>query len=114
MNGIVRKIEGKKLRTSDGREFEKVEFTIDVIANDKGDVRTLKASMSKDYCKKYFGGLNIKSSDLIGQTVGVVTAKRAYEKDGEQKTCQYIKYINILDENGKPVFVKEKETSEVF
>lgn len=105
MKGILKKVELKEFKTEDGRKFKKVIFVCDCI-DDKNEVRTLKGSYSEDFAKKYFAYCNVKTKDLIGKTVGVVCAKKTFEsEDGETRIYNYIKFLNVLDEEGKEIIM---------
>lgn len=113
MKGTLKKIELKEYTTKDNkRSFRKVEFTCDVAVDEKGTIKTLKGSYSEDYAKKYFAYCNVKTKDLIGQSVDCVLSKRAYENDkGEERIVNFIRFLNVLDKEGKPI-IMPKDTQE--
>lgn len=111
MKGILKKVELKEYKKSDGKKFKKVEFIVDVIIKD-GEVRTLKGNYSETFARDYFSQVGTKLKDLVGKEVGVVTAKKNFQgNDGLQHVYEYIKFINVLDEKGSPIIIK-KDTSE--
>ena len=102
--GIVKKIEMLELKTHEGKKFKKVEFVCDV-TDAKGYVKTLKGSYGEEYARRYFKYCEIETKDLIGKKVGVVLAKRSYEKDGEQHIVQFIRFMNVLDKDGNAIIM---------
>ena len=114
MKGIVRKFELKEIKTKDNKKFKKLEFTCDVMLNDKGDIKTLKGDMSEEYARKYFAFCKKTTKDVLGEEVEVNTAKRSYiNSDGEQRIYTYIKYLNLLDEEGKPIIMLKDDAEEI-
>jgi hypothetical protein len=69
--------------------------------------------MSEDYARRYFAFCKTTTAETIGKTVNVVLAKRQYEKDGEKRTIEYVKYLNLLDENGNPIIMVNSDASEI-
>ena len=65
----------------------------------------------EEFAKKYFTYCGIKTKDLIGKEVECVLAKRSYEKDGEARVVNYIKYLNVLDENGNAIYLPKEDTN---
>ena len=114
MKGILREVKLIECKNEAGAKFKLFEFKADVKINDKGDVKTLKGSYGEEFAKKYFTYCGVKTKDLIGKEVEVVVAKRSYEKDGETRVVNYIKYLNVLDSEGKPIYLpKDDEESEL-
>lgn len=114
MIGKLIKIELKTYNTKDGKKFKKVEFTCDVKINDKGDIRTVRGSYSEDFARKYFEFCGVKTKDAIGTEVDVTLAKRTYKADdGDERTISYIKFLNLLDDEGKKI-IMPKEGSEAL
>lgn len=113
MKGILKSIEKKEFKTREGRKFEKVVITCDVMLGNKAnDVRTYNGSLGIDYAKKYFEFAGVKSKELVGKEVGIVLAKRAYQdSEGNNKTYEYIKYINILDAQGNAIVMPSEKTN---
>ena len=110
MRGIVKKFELRTCETKDKKnKFRLLEFVVDVKINDKGDIKTLKGSYGEEYARKYLGYCGVKTKDLIGKEVEVSLAKREYEKEGERRTINYIKYMNVLDENGKAIYMPKDD-----
>lgn len=111
MKAKLIKIEKKELKTKDGKnKFNVIEFTCDVKINDKGDIKTYKGSYGEEFARKYFAYCNVKTKDLIGKTVDVSTAKRSYEYNGETRTVTYIKFLNVLDEDGQVIRMPKEDT----
>lgn len=109
MKGIVKSFKLRNVKTKDNKEFEMLDYICDVVVNEnKGEIKTLKGSMSAEYARKYFAFCNVKTSDLINKEVGVVVAKRKYENaNGEERTINFVKYLNVLDENGDPIIMNK-------
>lgn len=106
MKAILKKIELKTCETKDGKKFKKVEFICDVQVNDKGDVKTVKGSYSEEYARKYFTYCGVKTKEIIGKEVDVTLFKRNYvASDGDTRTITYIKFLNLLDENGNKIYL---------
>lgn len=95
-----------------GKKFDMLDYTVEIV-NDKGDVKTRKGSMSVEYARKYFAYCGVKTSDVVGGTVEVVLAKRRYEIDGEERTTEYVKFLNCVDENGKAIIMRKEEEKEI-
>ena len=115
MNGILKSIKLRKVMLKDGKSFDVIDFVVDVITDEaKQEVKTYKGNMSVEYAKKYFAFAKTTTKDQIGKEVGVVLAKRMYEKDGEQRTVTYIKYLNLLDEDGKAIIMNKKESDDAL
>lgn len=114
MKAKLKKIERKEYKTKDGKQkFSKIEFTCDVQVDAKGTVKTLKGSYSEEFARKYFEYCNVKTKDLIGETVEVVLAKRSYSNEkGEDRTVTFIKFLNVL-KDGKPVIMPKAEGEEL-
>lgn len=115
MKGILKKIELKELKTKDGKKFNKVEFTVDVVTDEKkGYITTLKGNYSEDFAKKYFKYCGVKTKDLIGKEVNVILAKREYENDkGEKRTQTFIRFLNVLDAEGKTIVMPKEDSKEL-
>lgn len=110
MKGIVKKIELKECQTKDKKnKFKVLEFTCDVTINDKGEIKTLRGSWGEEYAKKYLAYLEMKSKELIGKEVDCTIAKRQYEKEGETRTINFIKYMNVIDKDGNPIYLPKEE-----
>lgn len=110
MKGIVKKIELKECQTKDKKnKFRVLEFTCDVTLNDKGEIKTLRGSWGEEYAKKYLAYLGMKSKELIGKEVDCTIAKRQYEKEGETRTINFIKYMNLIDKDGNPIYLPKEE-----
>ena len=108
MKGILKKVELKEFKAQSGAKFKKLCFVCDVI-DDKKEVKTLKGDFSEDFARKYFKYCNVKTKDLIGKEVECVIAKKSFESDGETKTFNYIKFMNVLNEDGKAIIMPKDE-----
>lgn len=109
MKAIIRKVELKHINTEEGKKFDKIEIQCDVFIDDK-NVRSRRASMSVDYAKKYFAHCGLSSADLPGKVCEVILRKRHYtdKNTGEMRMYEEIKYLNMLDENGDPIIMRNK------
>ena len=110
MKAILKKIELKEFKTKKKKKFNKVEFTCDVKVNDKGDIKTYKGSYNEQFARDYFAFCGVKTKDLVGKEVDVALAKREYESNGETKVINYIKFLNVLNEEKQPIFMKKDKT----
>lgn len=117
MKAILRKVEKKsfevKKGNNKGAKFEKIEFTCDVIYGDN-KVRQLQGSYSVDFAREYFTHAKTitgkKMLEYIGDEVEVITEKKVYErKDGGNGVYEYIKFLNVLDEEGKAIKMPKKD-----
>ena len=115
MIGVLRKIEKKEFSTKDGRKFTKIEFVVDVETDEKRRiVKTLKGSYGEDYAKKYFAYCKVKTKDLIGKEVECVVAKRSYDNaEGEKRYVEYIRFMNVLDKEGKAIIMPKEGVTEL-
>ena len=114
MKGILKSIKRKEYKTAKGTKFSKVEFTCDVKVNEDGDVKTLKGSYGEEYARKYFTYCGILTKDLVGKEVEVIVAKKSYEAEGEMRTYQYIKYLNVLDAEGKAIYLPKEDKEDAL
>ena len=118
MEGILKKVELKEYEIKQGKmkgnKFKKFEFTCDVVVDDKGNIKTMKGSYSEDFARKYFEYCNVKTKDLIGKKVQCITAKKKYENDkGEEKTVNFIRFLNVLDNEGNPIIMPKDTQQEM-
>lgn len=110
MKGIVKKIELKECQTKDKKnKFKVLEFTCDITMNDKGEIKTLRGSWGEEYARKYLAYCEMKSKELIGKEVDCTIAKRQYEVEGETRTINFIKYMNIIDKNGDSIYLPKDD-----
>ena len=73
----------------------------------------MTARFGMDYAKKYFNDFcGLKSSQLTGLSCVCTVIKKSYEKDGETRYCNDIKYLNLIDDNGKPIILRDDEEFE--
>ena len=114
MKGILKSIKRKEYKTSKGTKFSKVEFTCDVKVNDNGDVKTMKGSYGEEFARKYFTHCGVLTKDLIGKEVEVTTAKKSFEAEGEMRTYEYIKYLNVLDSEGKAIYLPKENKEDAL
>ena len=107
MKAIIRKVELKKITTTEGKKFDRIEITCDVFVDEK-NVRSRRASMSVDYAKKYFAHCGLSSADLPGKLCEVTLRKRSFtdKTTGELRVMEEIRYLNMLDENGEPIILR--------
>lgn len=113
MKAILKEIKRVECKTKEGKKFSLVEFKCDVKVNDRGEVKTYKGSYGEEFAKKYFTFCGIKTSDLIGKEVDVVLGKREYIKDDETRVITYIKYLNVIGEDGKPIVLPKEGESKL-
>lgn len=113
MKARIKKIMKKDCTTADGKKFSVLDIVCDVVVNDKGEIKVLKASMSMDYAKRYFNYCGISTKDAIGKTVEVVTAKKEFiGNDGSNRIYNYIKFLNFLNEENQPIIMPKKDDSD--
>jgi len=74
-----------------------VEFACDVKKED-GSTELVYGSFSEKYARDYFQHCNVKTKDLVGKEVEV---------------SMEIKYMNVLDADGKPIRMPKKDSSEL-
>lgn len=113
MEGIVKSFKLRNVKTKDNKEFKTLDYVCDVVVNEeKGEIKTLKGSMSAEYARKYFAFCGVKTADLVNKKVNVVISKRKYENsNGEERTVNFIKYLNVLDEEGNPIIISKEENN---
>ena len=110
MKGILKKVELKEFTNkTKGNKFSKVIVSVDC-EKDNGDIITLRGDMSEDYARKYFKYCETTTKDAIGREVEIVTARRKYVADNVERVYTYIKYMNFLDKDGKPIIMKKDES----
>lgn len=118
MLGILKKIELKEYEIKEGKmkgnKFKKLEFTCDVVIDEKGSINTLKGSYSDEFARKYFAYCNVKTKDLIGKNVECVISKKLYVNDkGEERTIKFIRFMNVLDADGNPIIMPKDTQQEI-
>ena len=97
-----------------GKKFKVLDFEVEVLVDEqKGEVKTRKGSMSEDYAKRYFAHCNTTTAEAIGEECEVVLSKRKYEKDGESRTIEFVKFLNLLDEDGKPIIMPKADEEKI-
>lgn len=112
MKATIKKISQKNIKTTTGKQFSKFVIECDVVMNDKGEIRSYRSEMSMEYAKKYFTYCEVGSKDLIGRPCEVTLRKRAYTTaDGEDRTITEIKYLNLLDHEGKPIIMPSENAA---
>lgn len=113
MKGTVKKFEVRECTTRDKKKFKVIDFTVDVLVDEeKRLIKTLKGTMSEEYARKYFAHCGVKTKDLIGANVEVVVSKRQYDNaNGETRTIQFIKYLNVLDIDGNAIILNEHKSN---
>lgn len=114
MKGILKSVELKEFEAKDTKKkFKKLVFKVDVLMNDKDkSVKTYTGSYGEQFARDYFAFCNVKTKDLIGKEVGVVLAKKQMTTaEGETRVIQYVKYLNVLDAEGKEI-VYNKDTKQ--
>ena len=115
MKGILKSIKLRNVKTKDGKDFSVIDYVVDVITDEaKQEVKTYKGNMSVEYAKKYFAFAGTTTKDQIGKEVEVVLSKRIWEKDGEQRTVTFIKYLNLLDEDGEAIIMNKKDSDDAL
>ena len=114
MKGTLKTIKRVECKTSKGTKFNKIEFECDVVMNDKGDVRTFRGSYGEEFARKYFTFCGVKTADLIGKQVECKLAKKEYEYNGERRVSTYIKYLNVLDAEGKAIYLPKENKDEAL
>ena len=86
MKGIVRKISKVTRNKKDGKTFNQIVITVDVIVDEeKKTLKTRSAYLGEQYAKEYAEYCKLSSNDMIGKEVFVVLEKKIYEKDGVEK-----------------------------
>lgn len=117
MKGEIKNIESvtREIKNGErkGQKFSQIVITVDVEVGN-GDIRTLKATMSTDYAVKYFKQCGVSSSDLFGMECDCILARRKFQtEDGEDRYYNYIKYLNLLDEEGKRIILKDDKVEKL-
>lgn len=112
MKGILKKVELREFKTSEGKKFKKFLFEVDCIIKDD-EIKTLKGSYSEEFARKYFEYCGVKTKELIGKEVGVVTAKKTVIKENQRITFTFIKFINVIDEYGNPIYLPRESEGEL-
>lgn len=112
MKAIIKKISQKNIKTQTGKQFSKFVIEADVTVNDNGEIRTYRSEMNMDYAKKYFTFCGVASKDLVGKRCEVTLRKRGYTTaDGQERTVTEIKYLNLLDADGKAIIMPSDQST---
>lgn len=111
MKAIIRQVSMKQVQCKDGRKFDKVAIRCDVV-KEENRVFSRTAEMSVDYAKKYFTHCGLSSADLPGMECEVTLQKRMFkDANGVDRVIESIKYLNMLDEEGKPIILRKEPDS---
>lgn len=111
MKAIIRQVSMKTVNCKDGRTFNKIAIRCDVV-KEEDKVFSRTAEMSVDYAKKYFAHCGLSSSDLPGKVCDVTLQKRMFkDANGNDRVIESIKYLNMLDEDGKPIILRKEADS---
>ena len=114
MIGIIKKFELKQFEKKDGKKFKKLVATIDIKLNERGDIKTVKGSLSEDYARKYFKYCGVTTKDLVGKNVDVTLAKRAYTDDeGNERQVTYAKFINVLNDEVHAIIMPKDDATTI-
>lgn len=115
MKATIKRVSMKTVEVkATGVKFDKVVITCDVHLPDSDRVLTKNAEMSVDWAKKYFGYCGLSSRDLPGMPCEVTMQKRAFtNQDGIDCTVNEIKYLNMLDADGKPIILRKEPEKEM-
>ena len=115
-NGVITNIELKEYSKKDDKKTKFEVFKISVRVNgEKQGLKDLKATFSKEYGLKYFRDFcKLASRDLIGKSCKCTVIKKSFLQEDENDNshevfCNEIKYLNLLDENGKPMIMADSE-----
>lgn len=114
MKARINNLSMKEIKTASGKSFKKVVIDASVVMNEKGEVRKLTCELSPEFFAKYFRDIcGVKNSkDLIGKPCEAVVSSRLYtDKNGDLRDWTFIKYINLLDSDGKPIIPQKSENA---
>lgn len=114
MKATIKKIELKEFTAkrgeNAGKKFKKLVITCDVRVDDKGVIKTYKASLSEAYAKKYFEFCGKKTRDVIGEECEVSLQKREYtDGEGLKRQLTEIRFFNLLNEDGQAIIMPKDE-----
>lgn len=104
------KKDGVKYKKGDLVNFVRVKVEC---VNDNGEVKIYKGTIGFDYFKDYLQYCGVKSKELMGKEVNVVT-KRVRYTDPVTKEYIYsneVKFLNVLNEEGKPILMPSKDSN---
>lgn len=112
MKATIKRIAKKDIATKSGKKFSKFVVEADVVVNENGEIRTYRSEMSMDYAKAYFEYCGVSSKDLVGRHCDVTLRKRAFTTaDGQERYVTEIKYLNLLDAEGKSIIMPSAKTT---
>lgn len=114
-DGTIIAVEAVERKTKEDKKFTQVLITVDTIH--KEEVKTLKATMSLEYAKKYFGHCKVKSRDLVGQDCKVSIFTKSFKPEDKDEAIKFnaIRYLNLIDDEGKSILLpKETVTVDIF
>lgn len=118
MEAIIKKVYKKSFATASGKQFDRLFIDCDCIIDDKGTIRTYKASFAPDYAKKYFRDFcGFSSKELVGKKCTVNLRRRAYTtKDGKDGTVTEVYRLYLNGEDGNPMYMPydKAEEAELF
>ncbi|MFI3297341.1 MAG: hypothetical protein R3Y59_06900 [bacterium] len=98
MKATIKTIEKKIVNTKNG-EIEKADVTFAV---------DIKGSFFVDFLRKLCADNNITSAELLNREVAVSLDSTVYTNDeGKDFNYFFVKYINLLDDNGNVIFNKK-------
>lgn len=107
MEAIIKKIYKKTFTTATGKQFDRLFIDCDCVIDDKGTLRTYKASFNPDYAKKYFKDFcGFSSKELVGKKCTVSLRRRVYiTKAGDNATVTEVYRLYLNGEDGKPMYM---------
>lgn len=112
MKAYIRKIYMKNVVAKNGTKFDKVVIECDCV-DENSRVKTRVAEMSKEYAIKYFNYCGVSSAEAIGKQCEVTLQRRMFEdKNGEMRTFESIKYLNLLNDEGERIIMAKDETKQ--
>lgn len=110
MKAIIRNVSKKTISTRTGTKFDKIVILCDVVNDKTKEVKQYKSEMSVDYAKRYFKFCGLSSKDLPGKECDATLRRRQFTtKEGNEAYVTEIKYLNVLDEHGEPIIMRNKE-----
>lgn len=112
MQAFINKVELKTITTKENKTFKIYELTLKVVKNDKGEIKSIKHSMSKEFFEKYIKYCGFEDmSKILGVEVEVTLGEKTTidKKTDKRIFFEFVKFMNFKDEAGNIIYMPKEE-----
>lgn len=103
MRAILKSINYDYRKDKDGNRERIVVFKCDF--KDGETTKSLWGRYSEKFARDYFGYCGITTKELVGKEVDCIVGTYT-DKEGKEK--EFIKFLNVLDKNDKPIVMPKE------